>query len=506
MIEGGYRMIRGKGLILAMTVAFATACASAGTGGGEAGPMETGNRPRDNSFTNSAGVHLVQAGLTEGEEAIGHYRSALEDATAGIEADSTNPKPYLQAGQAAIGLEEWARADSLLDRAVELYPPYQERIVSEREQAWVDAYNTGAEALNQGNTEKALEYFEGADAIYQGRPEARMALGSLYMGQGNTSAAAEAYRGALQILSGPPPEGMNEEQVAGWQRDRQVAAFNAAQLLAEGGNYSDAASILESFLADNAELLDASTELRAKTALAGFLAQAGRDEEAEALYAEIGQREDLTSAEYFQIGIGYFNTGDYAQAAEAFKEAAELNPYSRDALLNLVQSLYSQALEVEELEASAERDQQLSEIYDELLAAADQVRALDPLNRNLLSFMLRSLRAKADLADEAQAEQLAQRTQELYRTYQQQPYEVSQIAVRLNQQNQAVVSGALTNLAGSPGTQVQLRFALMDRSGNEIDSETITVQAPQQNAATQFSTTLDTANGEFAGWMYEIVN
>lgn len=353
---------------------------------------------------------------------------------------------------------------------------------------------------------KALTYLEGADAIYQGRPEARMALGSLYMGRGNTEAAAEAYRGALQILSGPPPEGMNEEQVADWARDRQVAAFNAAQLLAETGDYEDAITVLEGFLDENEDRLEPATVLRAKTALAGFMASAGQNEEAEGLLAEISNREDLTSADYFQIGIGYFNTGDYAEAAEAFKQAAELNPYSRDALLNLVQSLYSQALDVEELEPGAERDEQLVEIYDELLAAAEQVRTLDPLNRNLLSFMLRSLQAKAELAEQSEAQQLAQRTQQLVRTYQQQTFEVSQISVRVNAQDEAIVSGALTNLTGTAGDEVQLRFALMDRDGSTLDSAIVTVQTPEQNASTEFQTTLDTVNGEFAGWMYEVVN
>ncbi|NIY07894.1 MAG: tetratricopeptide repeat protein, partial [Gemmatimonadetes bacterium] len=103
---------------------------------------------------------------------------------------------------------------------------------SEREQGWVNAYNLGAEALNAGDMEAARRHFEGADALYQNRPEARLALGSLYMRQGDTQKAADAYRGALEILSGPPPEGLAEEQVDGWKRDRQVAAFNAAQLTA----------------------------------------------------------------------------------------------------------------------------------------------------------------------------------------------------------------------------------------------------------------------------------
>ncbi|MDX1675081.1 MAG: FxLYD domain-containing protein, partial [Longimicrobiales bacterium] len=239
---------------------------------------------------------------------------------------------------------------------------------------------------------------------------------------------------------------------------------------------------------------------------AGFLAQGGDAEAAEALYDEISQREDLTSAEYFQIGIGFFNTGDYARAAEAFQQAAEQNPYSRDALLNLVQSLYSQAVEIEELEPSAERDQELAEIYDDLLAAAEQVRAYDPLNRNLLSFMLRSLRGQADIADEQEAQELTRRTQELYRTYQQQPYEVTSISVTARGDSQTMISGQLRNLTGNPGDEVQLQFSLVDVDGNVLGSSTVTVNAPEQNAAAQFQTTLDVGADQFAGWMYEVIN
>ena len=110
-------MIRGKGLILALTVAFATACASGGGGGMEEPAGPGGYRPSDNSFTNSAGVHLAQAGLSEGEEATAHLEAALSDAMDAIREDSTNPKGYLIAGQAAIGLDQWIRADSMFAKA-----------------------------------------------------------------------------------------------------------------------------------------------------------------------------------------------------------------------------------------------------------------------------------------------------------------------------------------------------------------------------------------------------
>lgn len=501
MNQGDDRMKRTKGLILALTTLVVTACASGG--GAETGEPGT-QRPRDNTHTTAAGVHLLQAGLAEGADARAHYEAALVDARAGIDEQPMNPKGYLLAGQASVGLHEWIQADSLFDRATDLYPPYEEQIASEREQGWVEAFNMGAEAMSAGDLETARAFFEGADLLYQERPEARMALGSVYMRTGDTERAAEAYRGALEILSGPPPEGLVDEQLEAWRESRQVAAFNAAQLLADTGNYEEAATVLRDFLANNEGSLAPETVLRAETALAGFLAEAGQAEDAEALFDEILNRGDLSSAEYFQIGIGFFNTGDYGRAAEAFQMSAEENPYSRDAVLNLVQSLYSQALDLEKTEETPERNEELRQIYDRILENADRVREFDPLNRNVLSFMLRAYRAKADVS-QGEAAELQRQTQELYRIYQDQPYEVSNIGLAMQGDNAARLTGTLSNLAAEAGSTVRLRFQALDPQGQPLDEEVVTVTAPDVQSATEFSTTLDLSGGDFAGWRYEVV-
>lgn len=508
MNQGEYRMKRVSGFILTFAMALLTACASAGGGAGadvgDAGDQSHENRPRDDANTRSAGVHLAQAALG-GAAASEHYDLALTDARAAVQSDPTNPKAYLIGGQAAVGAGAWLAADSMFDRAEELYPPYGEQLVSEREQGWVNAYNEGSEALAAGDLEAALTLFRGADALYDDRPEARLALGAVYTRMGETEQAAEAYRGALDILSGPPPEGIADDQLEKWHQDRQIATFNAAQLMAQAGRFDDAAEILGNFLAANEGTLDPATELQAVTARAGFLAQAGQADEAEAVYEEVLGRSDLSSGDYFQVGIGFFNTGDYLRAAEAFETAAELNPYSRDALLNLVQSLYSAGLELEQEEETATRNQELNSYYDRILEAAEQVRGFDPANRNVLSFMLRAYRAKADLASQAEAQRLTQRTQELYRVYQQHPYEVADIALTMRSNIQAEVTGVLTNLAGESGEQLTLRFEVLSANGAVIDAEDVSITAPAEGESVEFSTMIDAGSDEFAGWRYELV-
>lgn len=500
-------MNRGKGVILALAAAALTACASGGGGGGgvDVGDMGGAGRPADNTYTRSAGVHIAQATALQGPQAQEHYQAALNDAQQSIQEEPTNAKGYLLAGQAAVGLNDFVQADTMFDRAVELFPGYADQIRSEREQGWVAAYNLGIEQVNAENVEAARDLFAAADALYRERPEARMNLGWAEMRLGNNEAAIEAYRGALEILYGPEPEGLDEEQLAGWSRDRRVASFNSAQLLAQAGRPGEAADILAEFVERNQETLDSATQLQALTAQANFLAQAGRTDEAQALMEQIRGRSDLSSADYFQIGIGLFNTGDYAEAGDAFASAAELNPYSRDALLNLVQSLYSEALDLEKEPQTAERDARLQEIHTGIVDAAEQVRSFDPLNRNVLSFMLRAYRGLADLADRTEAERYRQASQDLFRQYQGQAYEVSDISLNLQGVDQAGVTGLVTNINGQAGSQVQLRFTAVDRAGMTIDSEVVTVTLPGAAESVEFQTQLDLSGGDFAGWKYEVV-
>ena len=492
-----------KGLLFAFAMAGLTACASGGGGGGATDAEPTGSRPQDDTYTNAAGVHLAQAALG-GENAQASYQSALSSAIEAIQADPDNPKAYLLAGQAAIGLNNYVQADTMFDRAEEIYPDYQPTVASEREQGWVNAYNLGVQAMNEGNLERAQQFLEGADALYQERPEAKMALGGFYTRQGETEQAIEAYSGAYEILSGPPPEGIAEDQVAAWDQNRRVAAFNTAQLMAQAGRHAEAAEVLGTFLNEYGASLDEATRLQGTTARAGFLAQAGRTDEAEALYNDILTRPNLTSADYFQIGIGFFETGDYERAAEAFGQAAELNPYSRDALLNLVQSAYSATLDLEEAPESPDRNERLMGLYDQILEAGEQVREFDPLNRDILSFMLRTYRAKAEMADDAEAQRLTQATQELFREYQQQPYQVGQIALVRQANNRAQIRGTLTNLAGTAGEEVTLEFSILGSNGQVLSTEPINVTVPAQTESAQFSTTITLPADGFAGWRYEL--
>lgn len=493
---------RGTGLVLALAVAVLSACAAA-VGNGE--PGVAGERPRDDADTRAASMALAQAALTEGEAQRAHYEEAVAAAVRAIERDDTNPRAYMLAGQAAIGVQRWVKADTMLAHAEELHPPLAEQIEAEREEGWVMAYNLGAEALNANDLETAFEHFRGADHLYQRRPEARLALAVLYSRQGDTEGAIRSYRSALEILEQPAPEFYDEEQLEGWAQDHQAAAFNLANLLAQRGEFSEAADVLGRYLAESPPGLDPDVRMQAVTAQATFLGQAGRTAEAEALYEELLAEGELDATGHFQMGIGLFNAGEYDRAAEAFASSAELNPVSRDAYLNLVQSLYTAALDLEDEPETDARNEQLREYYTDLLEAADRVHEFDPLNRDLLGFRLRAMRGLADISPAAEAERLVQRSQEVFRRYQEQPYEVSGIQMSFPDPDQVHLTGVLTNLAGSPGEQIALRFTLLDVNGNELASTTIPVTVPAVEESVEFAGTAGVSQARLAGWRYELV-
>lgn len=502
MKQAGKRMNQARVLILAL-LAFATTACAAGVAGSD--PADTGPRPRDNEATRAASLHLLRAGQAEDQDAaMTEYREALADALLAIEQMPENAKGYLIAGQASVGAREWIRADTMFDRALELYPGYDSQIAAEREEGWVAAYNLGADALNSGDQETAREMFEGSVALNRVRPEPLIALGSVQAGAGETEAAAESYAAALEILNAPQPEGISEEDAANWDQNRRAVALTAAQMLAQTGDFRRAADILQAFLDDYEDTLDPETALNTRTSLAGFLAQAGDTEAAEAMYNDLLDREGLTANQYFQAGIGFFNTSQYGRAADAFSRAAEMNPYSRDALLNVVQALYSHSQQLEESEEEVS-DAELVDLYDRIIDSGDRVRELDPLNRNVVSFMLRAFRHKAEVVAESEVPGIERRMQDLYRAYESQEYEVTDIRLSMEGDEQTRVTGSLMNLNATAGETVQIRFQLVGDDGRTLGEVTVPVQSPAEGEGVPFTGVLDVPAGDFAGWRYELL-
>jgi tetratricopeptide (TPR) repeat protein len=494
-------MNRMRGIILALAAGLVASCATAG--GGASGGSAGGIKPSDNGQTRAASLYLARAVSAPDSTAQDLYQKALDAATQAQQDNPQNPKAYYLMGQAQAGLGAYVAADSLFTKAEDMYPGYKDEIQGEREQAWILAYNQGVAAVNAGNIEKAGELFADANMLYQGRPEALMNLAWVDLQNNNNDKAIDAYRQALTIMQSSKRDSLDEKQLASWKDSEQLATNNMSQLLAQEGKFDEAAQVLENFLQYNPD------NLNAKVSLAEMYTRAGKKDSAQVIYDSLLTRQDLGFNEYFQIGIGFFNSESFKRAADAFRTATKLNPYSRDSWYNLVQALYSeaQAIEKDSTQAAdtAAMNQKLAPMYKELIDASNKVLQFDPYNRNIMTFMARADRGLADASPKADATQYQKAVNDVLRRYQSTPIEVMDVSTRGDMNNPPVqVSGTIQNVNLDEGSNIQLRFSLLGQDGSSVGSTIINVAAPAKGKQQTFSGSIQ-PTGKVGGWKYELV-
>ncbi len=459
-------------------------------------------RPSNNMWTRSAKLYLDRARTNpRPEEKRALYQQALEAALEGIENDPSNPQIYLIAGQAYVRLGEYYRADTMFTKATAMYPDYEKEVNQERNNGWVQAYNLGINMLQQGNIEDAIAQFEKADAIYKGRPDARLQLGAAYARKNDLEKAIEAYRGALEILRGPAREKVPPQQRAQWAEQEEIAAFNMAQMLASLGRDEEAAQAYRDFLAREPN------NTTAKINLAVVLSRQEKDEEASKLYAELLADQNLGAGEYQLIGVGLFRSKLYDQARDAFRKALERNPYMRDAKYNLAQALNAQSTELEEKRQAASGAEaasyaeQLKQLYDELAKVSEEVVQMDPYNRNARLLLVRGYRGLADV-DDAGAEQWRNKALEVLRAQEAMEFEVDGIRMT-GQDKQAQVQGQFRNLKLEAGQPVKIVFTFLGEGGTTVATKEVQVVTPPAESASSFQLDVE-ASGTILGWKYDV--
>jgi tetratricopeptide (TPR) repeat protein len=470
------------GAIMIFALALA-GCASPGNGAPDARPaisdedlpqwmqdLPEGEPPRDNEYTDQATLFLIQAMGSEGEDRAGFLDLALEAAREGIEADPENPQSYYQAGEALLGLDRLEEAAQMFDRAEEIYPRYVIETEFLREEAWLEAFNQGAELSQAGSVEAAVPHFERAHAIYQHRPEAMLNLAEIYQNQGRTDEAIGLYARSVEVMTSPRAEEMDDEFKANWDTFMEVARFNQAQLLFQQERYAEAAAIYEAILEEEPE------NLMAISNLAVALVAQGRGDEARAIYDDLLNRPGLTARDFFSIGVGLYQSDDFEQAARAFGETFERVPGHRDAIYNMAQSLY------------------LADDFEALLEATRPLLEVDTHNENAYRFRAQSL-VQLDRQDEAIA--VLEEMEAL-------PFYVD--ALELQPANGGVaILGLVINQHQDPGTQVRLRVHVYDEQGSRLGSEDVTVQLGAPEEAVQFQGNVSVEPRSAFGFRYEVL-
>jgi tetratricopeptide (TPR) repeat protein len=457
------RVQRGLFLALAASVAVG-ACAPAATTDGPGG-----TRPTETRFTTAAKLQIAQAEAATGERQTELFRNALEQSLQGVQTGPNNPQHFYLAGISFAGVGDVEGADSMFNRAVEMYPAYRADVAVAREQAWAQFFNMGVIAYNAGNQQEAIRRWEEANRIFDGRPEAYFNLAAVYSGEQQYDRAIEAFRASVATLDREPGRELTEEE----QADRAESLNNALQNLGNLQLFTEQFADAEGTFRRLTEMQP--QNVQARSSLAASLARQNRQDEAMAVYRELLGMQNLSAEEMMSVGIGLFQSQQYEQAETAFGRITQMQPNNRDAWYNRLNALYAQ------------------QRWQDVVTVGERVLDLDPLNENAILILVQAHREQRQ---QQRALQYAQRNQEL-------PIHVDEFQLR-HDGTRATLRGTASGNRAAQGTPVRLEFTFYGADGQTLGTQVATVNAPAQNQTASFEVSVASQTAPI-GFRYRVM-
>ncbi|MXW18878.1 MAG: tetratricopeptide repeat protein, partial [Gemmatimonadetes bacterium] len=430
-----------------------------------------GDGLRDNEYTRSAELFLTQA---EAMGAGARFQDALNAALNSIAEDPTNPVGYFQAARAQVGLWDYEAADTLLRIALEMHPGYEADVELVRDGAWRSAFNSATDPMDAGNMQQAIELWESAEVIYPGRyPQALMNLGSSYPDVGRVDDAIDAYATALEVIRDPSTAEMmmSDSAVADeWVDYERTVVNNRAVLLVQQERFTEAAADLAAYLETHPDDLDALANR------AAVLVEAGMPDSAQAIYDNLLSDASLGAGDYFNIGVGLYNTDNLQRAAEAFGRVLEISPQHREAVFLQAYSL------------------NLAEDFEACVPVAMKLIDLDQYHLDNYRILARCL------AGTDQGQEAARYLQEM------QNLDFSVLNPTLFPQpgGGGTVTAEFTNKSLETGTMVTVRVHFNGSDGATVGTASLRVEAPAPGETTTFQADL-TSDQEVVGYYFQII-
>lgn len=438
-------------------------CATAGPGPGEpivapTGKVyEPGTPPADTRYSQTAMLFLRRD----------RPERARERAREGVSHGPENPMHYYLAGVAHARLGEYASADSMFERAEEIYPAYEIEIEPARRAAWARAYNEGTDAYAAGDVDRAIQAWRGATRMYDLRSRAHRSLARVLVDRGRPREAVDVYREALAGLERrPATRVLTETEVREREESRARIEERLAGLLMSRERYADAEPLLRRRLeADSANL-----DLRAD--LARTLDRLGRDGEADDLYDSILAEGELASDRLFSLGLAFFRSNRYGRAVEAFRRLTRKRPRYRDAWYNYVNALF----------AAGE--------WSELTSVGDRLLEVDPLGENAGLIVAR---AHLEAGDEATARRLVERVEGA-------PIYLEGLEMQRSGAA-TVVRGRVVGNEAEPESTIRIRFLFYGSEGL-METRTVALSTPPPDTTSSFEVSI---RGRAGSYRYELV-
>lgn len=451
-----------------------------------------GDKPRGGKWVASGELYLDRARRnTKPEDRMRNFRDAVNILEEGFVEQPDNPRNYLMAGDAYVGIGDYTAADSAWTRAAAMWSCYGGAVDSARYTAWVQAYNRGARYSNDANDmERALKQFRDAWTVYKKLPQPQISIGNYYAQQAAVAEtpeaqaearakAIESFRLALEAI-----ERSTRLQAANRSEYHRTTTFNLAQLLAFEERYDEAVAAYDEFLAAEPDNVTAKSNAAVTATLAAdqYADRADETEDAEqkeALlakadeytqiaqthYADLLSRDDLEADEYHNIGAGLSRLDQNDEALAAFKKALELEPYRASTLERIALTYYAM------------------QAYDTLVSIAGQLVERYPLSMNNLAILANAYR-ELERSEDALA--ILERRESL---------ELELLNLELSaEEGVYTVRGYLHNISLAPGSEVGLEFSFYDDVGELAASAAVTVTAPEQGTQGAFEVSAESSS------------
>ncbi|MEX0893869.1 MAG: tetratricopeptide repeat protein [Gemmatimonadota bacterium] len=398
--------------------------------------------PRDNSYTRAAEQQVVLAVTKSTPEArLEAYQMGLDAALEGLRENPSHAKLWLLAGQAHVGLGNFAEGLEAYKEAVRLYPEYEEEVAEHREAGWIAAFNAAAAHLEAQELEDARADLMAAHGFYQGRPEAMAYLGAVNAQLGNIGEAEEYYRQTLAFLDSPAAAEADEETRAEWQQYRQMAEGTLGQL--------EAAGAVEAYQAGDYD-----------TAIKGF--------------------RDLLAANPYDRDVKFMIfTGLYEKARALAAENTEAAPEEQARILDPV--------------------------FEEIVEVGEELAEVDPANSSIMQILaqVRTARARYQLTEEAQ-QALNHAAIAILTEREAMPFFVDEVAVEQTEAGSATVQGGIIGNTALVGSPVKIRMILIGQGGTQVGTKEIEVAAPAPEEGIGFQEAIQ-VSGPVLGWKYVII-
>jgi tetratricopeptide (TPR) repeat protein len=407
-----------------------------------------------NQHTRGADVELSYAARRDDPQPKEkRYARAIEKLEPALQSEEPLSRAYLLAGQAYLGLRDYAGADSMLTKLTSTEPGCSDLAAELRFNAWVPLYNQGINFLRAAEEDQALEAFLKANVIYFDSRSLTNAA-NIFQSRGEDEHAMELYRQALS---------------AGGDADMvRAASINLAELLRAQGNDEDALAIYSDYASANPD------DVLGRLNYAIALMDSGDMEGSQEMFQELMARDDLSFRQWSQVGIGLYRAQNFEQASTAFERAHELNPMNKETLENLANTYYQ------------------SERYEELLSLADTLVQRYPnesVNYNLLANAYREL----DDADGALS--VLQRRDGL-------EFEFLRSQMVPMAENVYSVEGQVMNKSAAAGSEVVVSVELLGEEGQVVSTEELTLTLPGEGEASAFQLQIQVED-PVTGFRYE---